>query len=461
MEKRTPWRLVARTLQELRPAFSRNRTFCWFSVAVVGMLLHRDLFGVTSLVRALHLPEWTYDRILDVFHSHAWRVQALARCWVRWVMKQLPLVTIRGKPALVSDGHMNAKSGRRMPAVKTLHQSSESNTKPDYITGHSTQAIGVLAKGGERVFALPLFIEIVEGLVFSNRDKRTILDKLYRTLDWLGLRDCYLIADAYYASGTLMTQLAGLRIELITRVRGNAIAFLLPEPVRRRGRPRKYGRKIRLMNLACDWTGSMPSPFENDAAVLSYRCENLIAASGRLIRYVIVCHPTRGTVILASTDLTLTAQEIITAYALRFKIEVTFKQAVHTVGTFNYHFWMKGMDRLSRWPRDQYLHRKSGAYRSAVRRKIEAYHRFLQLGVIAHGLIQMLAIQQPRTMWRHFGSWMRTMNTARPPSEFVVAEALRNTATDFPKAFAGQLGMGKFLDHIHPRKPTIAKVRAA
>jgi hypothetical protein len=461
MEKRTPWMLVAKTLQELRPAFSRNRTFCWFSVAVVGMLLHRDLFGVTSLVRALHLSDWAYDRLLDVFHSRAWDVQALARCWVRWVMKKLPLVTIRGKAALVTDGHNNAKSGRRMPAVKTLHQSSESNTKPEYITGHSTQAIGVLARRGEHVLALPLFIEIVEGLVFSNRDGRTILDKLYRALDWLGLRDCYLIADAYYASATLMTQLAGLHIELITRVRGNAIAFLPPQSVRRRGRPRKYGRKIRLMDLACDWTGCMPSPFENDAAVLSYRCEVLIAASGRLIRYVIVCHPNRGTAILASTDLTLTAEEIIAAYALRFKIEVTFKQAVHTVGTFSYHFWMKGMDRLARWPRDQYLHRKSDPYRSAVRRKIDAYHRFMQVGVIAHGLMQMLAIQQPRTMWRHFGSWMRTMNTSRLPSEFVVAEALRNTAADFPKAFAARLGMGKFLDHIHSRKPTVAKARAA
>ncbi len=463
MEKRTPWMLVARSLLHLRPAFSRCRTFCWFCIAVVGMLLHRDIFGVTSLVRALRLPEWTYDRILDVFHSKAWNVQTLARCWVRWMIKMLPLVKIRGKAVLVADGHNNAKSGRKMPAVKTLHQSSESNTKPEYITGHSTQAVGILAKRGESTFALPLFIEIVEGLVFSNREKRTILDKLYHALKWLGVCECYLVADAYYASGKLMSQLAGIHIELITRVRNNAVAFLPPEnqPKPRRGRPRKYGKKIRLMDLACNWVGTMPSPFENDEATISYRCEDLISASGRKTRYVIASHPNRGIAIFASTDMALTPQEIIAAYGMRFKIEIAFKQAVHTVGTFSYHFWMKGMDRAKRWPGDQHMHRKSEAYRNAVRRKMDAYHRFLQLGTVAHGLLQMLAIHYPRTMWRNFGSWMRTMNPTRTPSEFVVAEALRNTAGDFPKAFTLVLGMAKFLHHIQIRKQSAVTARAA
>jgi hypothetical protein len=34
--------------------------------------------------------------------------------------------------------------GKKMPGVKLLHQQSESNTKPEYIMGHSLQAIGLV-----------------------------------------------------------------------------------------------------------------------------------------------------------------------------------------------------------------------------------------------------------------------------------------------------------------------------
>jgi hypothetical protein len=31
---------------------------------------------------------------------------------------------------------------------------------------------------------------------------------------------------------------------------------------------------------------------------------------------------------------------VVRIYGVRFKIEVTFKHAVHSVGTWCYHFWM-------------------------------------------------------------------------------------------------------------------------
>jgi hypothetical protein len=44
-----------------------------------------------------------------------------------------------------------------------------------------------------------------------------------------------------------------------------------------------------------------------------------------------------------STDLALTAADIIYLYGLRFKIEHSFKQAIHLLGVFAYHFWMMDM----------------------------------------------------------------------------------------------------------------------
>jgi len=42
-----------------------------------------------------------------------------------------------------------------MPGVKLLHQQSESNTKPEYIMGHSLQAVSVLVQAAQSAMALP------------------------------------------------------------------------------------------------------------------------------------------------------------------------------------------------------------------------------------------------------------------------------------------------------------------
>ena len=132
-----------------------------------------------------------------------------------------------------------------------------------------------------------------------------------------------------------------------------------------------------------------------------------------------------------STDLNLAPVEIIRICGLRFKIELSFKQALHVIGAYAYHFWMAAMTPLRRVSGNQYLHRKPQSYRDGVRRKMAAYHRHMQLGLIAQGLLQILSATVPQAIWRSFGSWIRTIRPGLAPSEQVAAIALRNTLPDF------------------------------
>ena len=59
------------------------------------------------------------------------------------------------------------------------------------------------------------------------------------------------------------------------------------------------------------------------------------------LQYVFVVHPTRGKMILLSTDLKIKPVDVVRMYSYRFKIEVAFKSAVHSLGAFLYRFWMK------------------------------------------------------------------------------------------------------------------------
>jgi len=117
-------------VNNLRPAFTRKRTFLWFVVCLAGISIRSDLMGVTSIVRSIGLRSIYYDRLLDFFHSKAVCPDNLARLWTKLVISCFPsLIKFNGKPVLVGDGIKVAKSGKKMPAVKLLHQQSESNTK--------------------------------------------------------------------------------------------------------------------------------------------------------------------------------------------------------------------------------------------------------------------------------------------------------------------------------------------
>jgi DDE superfamily endonuclease len=456
------WSRILRLLPQFRNAFSRHRTFLWFCCLTLATVLRTDLLGVTSLARSLGGKAKIYDCLLGFFASGAVKLEVLTRIWARILSTHKLAVKVNGRILLVVDGIKAPKSGRRMPAVKKLFQHSSSNTKPEYITGHSCQNIAILLGSLTGVFAVPILTRILEGLRFTPKDKKSQIAKLPDLLgDVLGRVPFYLVADAYYASGAFANSLISMSGHLITRAKGNAVAYLPFQKKagkQKKGRPKQYGKKVSLQTLSKEGSAFVEaeSPVYGERGVkILYREVILLwKPVGKRVKFVIVKHPTRGkrggAFYLMTTDLELDAMDLIYIYGLRFKIEVSFKAAIHSVGAFAYHFWTWSMKKRSRASGDQYVHREPEKNVEKIKMKMNAYHVHLQIGNIAQGMMQILALEMPQHVAALDCHYRRTV--CELPTEATVAAALKTSAwifdgmTDDPEQCVNQMRNAMNLD---------------
>ncbi len=71
------------------------------------------------------------------------------------------------------------------------------------------------------------------------------------------------------------------------------------------------------------------------------------------------------------------------------------------------------MTSIGRKAKKQHLHRKPAGCRDTVRRKMDACQRFIQLGLIAQGVMLAIATTVPALVWSSYGSWMRIIRPGK------------------------------------------------
>ncbi|WP_146066668.1 hypothetical protein [Candidatus Venteria ishoeyi] len=231
----------------------------------------------------------------------------------------------------------------------------------------------------------------------------------------------YTCLDAYFATAPAFLYAASYLMDdgkpwvhLITRAKSNYVAYLID------GQKKKKTFKLFSLFKHQDWFETAPHPLHPERIVHFYWEDLYWGALGLKIRFVWVTDQEHR-FILMSSDQSLPALEILKIYALRFKIEAAFYVLKHVVGAFCYRFWSKLLvsptDKTSislSWTKDNPM---------AVNllKKLEVIERFVNLAIIAQGILSYFALVKTRLVWKihHRSSWLRTYSSNLPSEETV------------------------------------------
>ena len=430
---------IDKVLASFRSVFSRNAAYKWFVIAVIGLMLRSDHLGVTSIMRDLGLAPICYESLIHFFHSEAWNVQEVAWQWLKVVNTYAPLYhTCHGMCVMAGDGTKQSKEGRYMPGVKRLAQESEDSSKPEYIFGHMFGGLGILAGCLDKLYCIPLRFNIQDGL--------------QATIDWKGSQVsseshvCQMILNAFHATeifGTtlllldryfmtvpalqLLKQLNGetIRLYIVTRAKLNCTAYEKVWEQPARGRPRKKGQSVKLFDLfesCAEQFVATKANIYGKTEDIQYLCRNYLWGKGlyQELRFVLVKSGSKKC-IFVSTFTSLDPMSMIQLYSQRFKIECCFREFKQCLGGFCYRFWTKSTPKLNRFSKKEDKDPLKTVVDPNARRKIvgsvKATEGFVQLAVVAMGLIQILSLTFSCSISANRLRYMRT------PSKQILSEA--------------------------------------
>jgi len=446
----------------MRPAFSRRATYCWFVVVFVGFILRTDNFGVSSIVRALYLPSESYTCLLHFFHSSAWDVETIMAIWWQWLVKKNVAHRINNRLVLIGDHTKTPKDGRKIPAVTTLHQDSETGSKPSYFRGHHWGCIGILMQACDKYFAVPLWANIQEGLtLLAGSDEKRLLPKTVQIVE-MAKRTAiamsaksYLVLDAYFAVGSVFlaasAKLNGISnfVHILVRAKKNVVAYGKPpkKDPHKRGPAKKYGKKLKLMTLfgskaKCYTFQTIDADIYGHSENIRFLVLDLLWKPVKgMLRFILV-ETSRGRIILITSDFNLDAVTAIQLYCRRVTIETMFDTLKNTLGAMAYHFWSQYLSRASRKPKKQKDQEQKSTNPTQTKNTLAAIEKFVNVQLLVLGMLQLIAKQFPAEVKTKANCWLRTVSS-KTPSEFVtrtaLANMLKNNLYGFAKDWITQL----------------------
>ncbi len=353
--------LPSSILQILLPfakIFAFHKTFTKAGILMIGALLCRGGVTVCAALRAVGLSaEKCFCRYHRLLNRDRWDLLAGAKVLLFVLLGFFP-----GGDSLtfVIDDTVERRRGKQIRAKGWFKDPVQSgNGKVVTTSGLRWMPVMLLTQVPfvGRIFALA-FLTI---LVPSEKTQKK-LGKRHRSPQrracqvvsllrrWLRKRKLRLVMDAGYACVELARGCLGRSVTLVTRLRANARLFeLAPEKTGKRGRPCQKGKRLNLREVAATllWCKCVIKGYkgiEEEREIAELVCLWAPAGRGRPLRVrLILCRDLldqNGPLFtLMTTDIEVSAKEVVELYILRWNQEVTHREVREHLGMETQRQW--------------------------------------------------------------------------------------------------------------------------
>lgn len=327
------------------PSFAYFRGYVWALMVVEGRKC------LTRLARCAFFHQRDLSSWERFLAQHRWSLRVVTERLSTLVVTKLgEKLLVHGAYLLGTDTTLVAKTTKRMLGVQKWKDHSDNADRGAYLVGHHWNLVGLISQWEVRWLCWPLVMRLVPGLkgarqwiVGEHVELMSFWDAAIAAL--VAVRQCLgdmavrVVADAFYAKAPFFNGLLARGIHVISRLRKDAVGWDAPEPQPpgKRGRKPRYGRKWRLASLLTTQTPSRDrlTLYGKLTEVVFVVRDVWLRDVAQKVR-VVVLEGAKEPFILVSTDLTLSALQIIDIYGARFSIELTIRDLKQHFGLGDY-----------------------------------------------------------------------------------------------------------------------------
>jgi hypothetical protein len=422
---------IVQFLTSFRPLFARKAAFIWFIVVIVGFILRFDHYGVSSFVRWLHLPASDYVLLLHFFHASSWSLGDVMVVWMKLCQEKFPLVSLNGRLLTIGDGIKVPKESQCQPGLTYLHSLSQNQARPQQFNGHHFGCIAFVAQQTNTFRGILQAAQMHEGIDDAptqpgdkpQEQPKTVVSRMMALLQVVAMQQgkpLYAALDALFSTavafGSVFNNLqadGSPWVHLITRAKCNYVAYTGIQQCKK--------QRVKLWDIFDNPSlfSVQPHPLHPERNVKIVQRDLYWGVESFLLRFVWVIDGNKQ-FILMSSDILLDALDILKCYGLRFQIEFTFRVLKHLLGGFGYRFW-SSCCRRTRPGQALATIDKESAVAKKNQLKLSAIERYVNLTIIAQGILSYLAIVRTQWVWdvHHASSWLRSYTSAIPSDEIV------------------------------------------